>query len=243
MTYGLISDIHANIEAFATVLAELASVDAFLCMGDIVGYGPDPVACVERLQALPNVSCIAGNHDLAAIGRYSLDWFNPFARAAIEWTSGQLTADARAYLESLQLTAQVGGAFLVHGAYPNHMDYITTASEAMETFESMPGSLCFIGHTHVTEYYRNRAGARFCDQTALWSGGTLPLDPELRYIVNPGSVGQPRDGNPSASFGIYDTDARQVEIRRLSYDVARVQKKMRRAGLPDYLIDRLPRGR
>jgi len=243
MTYGLISDIHSNMEALTAVLAEIGSADAFLCMGDLVGYGPDPAACIERVRSLPDLTCIAGNHDLAAIGRYSLDWFNPYARAAIEWTGDQLTPDARAYLESLQLTAEVAGAFLVHGAYPNHMNYITTASEAMATFESVPASLCFVGHTHVTEYYRNRTGTRFCDQTSLRSGGVIPLDPDVRCIVNPGSVGQPRDDNSSASCGVYDTELRQVELRRVAYDIPAVQKKMRKVGLSDYLIDRLPRGR
>jgi len=243
MTYGLISDIHANIEAFTAVLAEMASVDAFLCMGDIVGYGPDPVACIDRLQSLPNLTCIAGNHDLAAIGRYSLDWFNPFARAAIEWTSDRLTGDARSYLESLRLTAEVNSAFLVHGAYPNHMDYITTTSEAMETFEAITGSPCFIGHTHVCEYYRNRRGTRSADQTAVLPGGVIALESDFSYIVNPGSIGQPRDGNPDASFGIYNTETHEVEVRRAAYDIAAVQKKMRKARLPQYLIDRLPRGR
>jgi predicted phosphodiesterase len=243
MTYGLISDIHSNIEALTAALAELTSADAFLCMGDIVGYGPDPIACIERLQSLPNLTCIAGNHDLAAIGRYSLDWFNDFARAAIEWTGARLSADAVTYLQGLDLTAELPDCFLVHGAYPNHMDYITTPADAMGTFESMPVSPCFIGHTHIAEYYRNRKSTRFADSHSALLGCSITLEPDLGYIVNPGSIGQPRDGNPDASFGIYDTEAQCVEIRRVSYDIAAVQKKMRKARLPQHLIERLPRGR
>jgi diadenosine tetraphosphatase ApaH/serine/threonine PP2A family protein phosphatase len=243
MVYGLISDIHASLEAFDAVLAELAGVDAFLCLGDIVGYGPDPAACIARLRGLSPLTCIAGNHDLAAVGHYELDWFNPYARQAIVWTDDQLSADEKAYLSSLSLTAQVGDALLVHGALPQPMDYITNVMEAAVTFGAMSGSLCFVGHTHVAEYYREKAGSRFCEQVPLWAGGEIALEAELRYIVNPGSIGQPRDGNPQASFGIYDTEKGTVEVRRVGYDIKAVQQKMRDAGLPEYLIERLERGR
>jgi len=242
MTYGLISDIHANLEAFEAVLADLAGVDAYLCLGDIVGYGPDPGACIDRLCALPQLTCVVGNHDLAAIGRYDLGWFNPYARDAIVWTSDQLSPEHNSYLASLPLTAEAAGAVLVHGALPEHMEYTTTPQEAMTTFEAFSGPLCFIGHTHVAEYYRHRPGTRLCAQASLWSGGRILLDPEVRFVVNPGSIGQPRDDNPHASFGIYDTDARVIEVKRLRYDIRAVQTKMRKAKLPGYLIERLGRG-
>jgi len=243
MRYGLISDIHANLEALDAVLAELSSVDAFICLGDIVGYGPDPGPCISRIRDLPHLTCIAGNHDLAAVGRYDLDLFNEYARRAIVWTSKQLSPDDRSYLGSLPRTLELDGATLVHGALPDHMGYILTVEDAAGTFREMPGPLCFVGHTHVAEYYRNRNGTSFYDQLSLYAGGSLTLEPDLRYIINPGSIGQPRDSNPFASFGIYDAGARAVETRRVPYDIAGVQEKMRQADLPAYLANRLADGR
>jgi len=243
MTYGLISDIHGNLEALTAALAELAGVDAFLCLGDIVGYGPDPAACVDRIREQPHLTCIAGNHDLAALDHYDLKWFNRYALQAIEWTKSQLSADQTAYLTPLQETAQLDDTFLVHGSLPEHMDYITNVDRAMDCFDAMSGSLCLVGHTHVAEYYANRPGSRVCKQVSLLAGGEIVLEPGVRYIVNPGAIGQPRDGNPAASCGIYDTEARTLTIRRVSYAVSVVQEKMRRVGLPENLADRLTFGR
>ncbi len=243
MVYGLISDIHANLEALEVVLAELAGVEGFVCLGDIVGYGPDPGACVERVRGLRNLTCIAGNHDLAAIGKYDLTWFNPQARAAIEWTAEQLSAGQREFLDSLQLKAEVGGAAIVHGSLVEPMAYILSIQEAMACFAEMAGGLCLVGHTHVAEQYRNQAGAGLCEHSPLRDGGAVELKPELRYIINPGAIGQPRDGNPKASFGVWDSEAGRVEVRRVEYDIAAVQKKMKKEGLPEYLVERLARGR
>lgn len=243
MTYGLISDIHANLEALEAVLAELSGVDAFLCLGDIVGYGPDPGPCLERVRRLPGLVCVAGNHDLVAVGRYDLNEFNPFAGEAIQWTRQQLSEEQHSYLSSLPLTAEAAGAVLVHGSLPDEMAYITSAEDARQCFEAFAGPLCFIGHTHVAEHYVLRSGTRFPEQLSLWSGGVFALDPELRYIANPGAVGQPRDGNPAAGFGIYDTEAGTIEVRRVPYDIESVQGKMRAAGLPAYLSERLSAGR
>ena len=257
MTYGLISDIHANLEALEAVLKALGRVDGFLCMGDIVGYGADPGPCLETIRRLPRLICVAGNHDLAAIGSYDLGWFNEFARAAVEWTAKQLTPDNRSYLASLPLTAHADGALIVHGSLPNEMDYITTPDEARLCFDAMPGDLAFIGHTHITEYYRTRPsgprggpsgsqrgrGSRFPEQVSLWSGGTVDLKEGVRYIANQGAVGQPRDGNPAASFGVWRVEDRAIEIRRVSYDIEAAQDKMVKAGLPSYLAERLAVGR
>jgi len=243
MTYGLISDIPANLEALEAVLEELGVVDGFLCMGDIVGYGADPGPCLERVKALPRLICVAGNHDLAAIGSYDLEWFNPYARAALEWTARQLSDEQKSHLRSLPLTAHADGAVVVHGSLPDEMDYITAPDEARVCFDAMPGDLAFIGHTHVTEYYRTRRGSRFPEQVSLWSGGAVELREGVRYIINPGAIGQPRDGNPAASFGIWRVEDRVVEIRRVGYDIEAAQRKMERAGLPAYLVERLAIGR
>ena len=242
MVYGLISDVHANLEAFEAVLAELAGVDAYLCLGDIVGYGPDPIPCLERLQALPGLICVVGNHDLAAADRYDLSWFNAHARAAIEWTSDQLSPAHKAYLTDLPLTAEAGRALLVHGSLPNHMEYVLTEADALACFEAMPRPVCLLGHTHLAEHFRRRGTARDCDHLPLPLGGTIALEADTRYIVNPGSVGQPRDGNAAASYARFDTEERRIEVLRVGYDIAAVQKKMQRAGLPAYLAERLSRG-
>jgi len=243
MTYGLISDIHGNLEALEAVLSELEGVEGFLCLGDIVGYGADPSACVARMRELRNLTCIAGNHDLAAVGRYDLNWFNPLARVAIEWTSQQLTPEERSYLGSLPLTVELGEAIAVHGSLPEPMEYITTLQEARKCFDAMSGSLVFVGHTHVAEYYRVAGNTRLPEQVPLFSGGQVSLEPEMRHIINPGAIGQPRDGNPKASFGVWNVEAGTVETRRVSYDIARAQDKMRRSQLPEYLIARLADGR
>jgi len=243
MTYGLISDIHGNLDALEAVLAELKDVDGFLCMGDLVGYGADPSACVERVRELPELVCVAGNHDLAAIGGYELRWFNPFARAAIVWTAEQLTQDQKDYLGSLRRTADADIAVLVHGSLPESMDYITSPAEARRCFDAMPGDLTLIGHTHVSEYYRTRRRSRLPEQTSLFSGGRVEFEDDLRYIVNPGAIGQPRDGNPAASFGIWEVEGKTIEVRRIPYDVERAQAKMREAHLPDFLSERLSLGR
>ena len=243
MSYGLISDIHGNLEALEAVLAELKDVDGFLCMGDLVGYGADPNACVERIRALPKLTCVAGNHDLAAIGSYDLSWFNPFARAAIEWTAKQLSQENKDYLGSLPGTAHADSALLVHGSLPQEMGYITSPNEARICFDAMPGDLTFIGHTHITEYYRTRRGSRLPEQMALFSGGTIELKESVRYIVNPGAIGQPRDGNAAASLATWNVAAGTIEVRRVPYDIERAQAKMREAHLPDPLSERLSLGR
>lgn len=243
MSYGLISDIHGNLEALETVLAELTDVDGFLCMGDLVGYGADPNACVERIRALPKLICVAGNHDLAAIGGYDPSRFNPLALRAIMWTAEQLSQENKDYLESLPGTAHADSALLVHGSLPQEMAYITSPNEARMCFDAMPGDLTLIGHTHITEYYRTRRGSRLPEQTALSSGGTIELKEDVRYIVNPGAIGQPRDRNAAASFATWDVEAGIIDVRRVPYDVERAQAKMRDAHLPDSLWERLSLGR
>ena len=243
MSYGLISDIHGNLEALEAALAELKDVDAFLCMGDLVGYGADPNACVERIRALPKLICVAGNHDLAAIGGYDPSWFNPFALRAIQWTAEQLSQENKDYLVSLPKTAHADSALLVHGSRPQEMSYITSPNEARICFDAMPGDLTLIGHTHITEYYRTRRGSRLPEQTALLSGGTIELEENVRYIVNPGAIGQPRDGNAAASFAIWNVAAGTIDVRRVPYDIERAQAKMREAHIPDSLWERLSLGR
>jgi predicted phosphodiesterase len=278
MKYGILSDIHANAEALETVLAQLRAenVAGYICLGDIVGYGPDPNECVAAVRALPNLVCIAGNHDLAAVGKYDLQLFNPHAREALSWTVGQLTPEHIKFLVALPLTESRYPLVIVHGALPDPMDYILSAGEARATFNEFSSPACLIGHTHIAEYYRQSTTAQpFGDwplpdrskseettdktakthlqqdnnggipveQVSLISGGDIPLKAGFRYIINPGSIGQPRDANPKAAFGIWDEEANTFAIRRIAYNIRRTQRRMMDAGLPPYLVQRLAVGR
>ena len=249
MRIAIISDIHANLEALETVLSVIGPAERFICLGDIVGYGPNPNECVERVRGLPGLICVAGNHDLAAIGEYDHDWFNAHARAAIEWTQQHLNQSSRDFLGQLPLRAQHDYLTLVHGALPEPMDYITGPAEALSTFQTMPTPVCLIGHTHVAEYYRLPMPAEATGSLArlehryVTEGGAIALDPESQYVINCGSVGQPRDGNPDAACGVFNDEKRTIEVRRIAYPIEEVQRKMTEARLPTLLIERLSYGR
>jgi len=251
MLCAIISDIHSNLEALNTALDSLSDVDAIYCVGDVVGYGPNPNECCEVVRE-KSAATVMGNHDAAVIGKMALDWFNSVAREAAEWTREQLAAENRIFLEGLPYTAQAEGLTMVHGSLPmpERFLYINSPWEARPTFDSMGDSaLCFIGHTHIAEYFvrkgrRERPPWRSvgADQISMTEGGLIELMPGFQYIINPGSIGQPRDGNPQASYAVYDSDARTVEIRRLEYPIQAVQEKMRAANLPEMLIARLGYG-
>jgi len=244
MRYGIISDIHSNLEALNAALESIQDVDVLLCPGDVVGYGPNPNECCELLRE-KQVVTILGNHDAAVIGSMPLDWFNPYARAAVEWTRDQLSPENHAYLEGLPLTHRSEHFIMVHGSLssPELFDYITTPWDARPTFVEMPAcAVCFIGHTHIAEFYSRKSGETWADQIGMAAGGTIDLKPGFLYIVNCGSVGQPRDFNPNAGVGVYDTEAAMVEIRRLEYPVSVTQEKMQDAGLPEPLWERLEYG-
>jgi len=243
MRYGIISDIHANLEALEAVLTSLKEVDAFICLGDIVGYGPNPNECVEAVRALPGVKCVVGNHDLACVGSYDINWFNWYARDAIVWTQERLTAASRSHLLSLPLMEMQNSLTLVHGALPQPMDYVTSEKEARGVFAEMITPVCLIGHTHVAEYYAHAHGAAHLEHRSWAHGGEIRFSRGVSYLVNCGSVGQPRDGNPHASFGIYDTTRRELRVRRVAYQVEQVRERIAAAGLPALLGDRLLVGR
>jgi predicted phosphodiesterase len=243
MRYGLISDIHANREALEVVLARLAGAEGFICLGDLVGYGPEPNECVTRVRELPNLICIAGNHDLAAVGKYPSQGFNPNARNAIDWTAAQLTEDNRNFLAALPLVVAKPPFTLVHGALPDPMEYVLSQWEARQTLAEMPTPHGLIGHTHVAEYYFQSDGHLSAEKQFLGEGEELRLLAGTRYLINCGSVGQPRDGNPRASCCLLDEEGGALTLYRLEYDIDQTQQKMLAAGLPDYLIQRLAAGR
>jgi diadenosine tetraphosphatase ApaH/serine/threonine PP2A family protein phosphatase len=247
MRIAALSDVHANLEALVAVLdhAARSTVDAIVCLGDFVGYGPDPNECIERLQSVQRVS-VSGNHDLAALGLLSIDDFNLFAQEAIVWTQRALHEDARAFLTALPPRAELEGLLLVHGSPRKPPDeYITDARTARASFLSDGFRIALVGHTHqpaLFEESNNRVRAR-----GLLAEVPVPLSAGSRYILNVGSVGQPRDGDPRAAYAIIDTASTAGSftaiLHRVEYPFEQTQRKMETAGLPVPLIERLASGR
>ena len=243
MRYLIISDIHSNLEAFEAVLADVGPFDKVWCLGDVVGYGPDPNECVERLRDLPHI-CVAGNHDWAVLGKLDLEDFNPEARRACFWTREELSPANWEYLEVLPQTVVEKGFTLVHGS-PRHpiWEYILYPSVAKANFEHFDTRFCFIGHTHVPVIYRYHTENPnlACDTFRPSSNARLVLGDD-RLIINPGSVGQPRDGDHRASYAILDFDELTLEYRRIPYPIEVTQTRMMEKGLPPRLIVRLRYG-
>jgi len=241
MRWGILSDIHANYEALEAVLAALAKkrIDRYLCLGDIVGYGADPGECIAQIQELNPVT-IAGNHDWASIDLFDLSYFNATAKKALLWTRQNLTYEGKEFLKGLELVYEEDDLTLVHGSlfYPEEFKYILDISSAAKTFQLLRTRLCFIGHSHSPlAFIKESENYRVSFQTKL------EIRPSQSYIVNAGSVGQPRDGNPQAAYVVYDSESRQLQIKRVSYDVGRAQDKIIKAGLPRSLAERLTIGR
>jgi diadenosine tetraphosphatase ApaH/serine/threonine PP2A family protein phosphatase len=234
--YGIVADIHANLEALDAVLAALSDrrVDVYLSVGDVVGYGADPAACIDRLQAL-GTRGVAGNHDWAAAGRLSLDYFNDYAREAISLTREMLGPEHLKLLAELPLTEIVGDVTLAHGTLydPVNFDYLLTPYDAHLCFGAQTTPICFVGHSHVPMAF-------ILEGTVNYSASsTIELGSAEMAIVNPGSVGQPRDENWKAAFGVYDSEAALVTIERVEYDIETATSKILRAGLPEVLAERL----
>jgi predicted phosphodiesterase len=248
MRYLILSDIHSNVEAFEACIqqAKRATYDKVLCCGDIVGYGPNPVEAIDLVRELDAV-CIRGNHDRVASGLDEATNFNMHARQAIYWTRDALPDSYRDYLASLPLgpLETTSESQLVHGALTHEDDYIFTEAEANMNLLLTRKSITFFGHSHFSVVFvSNSAGRAAVAPTYEFDEFTAAqCDPKLRLFVNPGSVGQPRDGDPRAAFAIWDQDRARIEFYRAEYDVERTQAKMKEARLPAYLIDRLSRGR
>jgi predicted phosphodiesterase len=243
MRYAVLSDVHANLEALEVVLADIAgrSPEAIICLGDFVGYGPDPDACVQRLRDTL-AGAVVGNHDLAALDRADVTVFNPYARAAILWTREQLTDGVRAYLETLPRELRRPAFLAVHGSPRDPTDeYLFDASAAKASFESVEFRLGLVGHTHVPGVFIDDGEG--VQARTLTPGDVLELRSACRYLINVGSVGQPRDGDPRAAYLWLDEGHSRAQLIRLSYPLERTQRKMRAAGLPEVLAERLTFGR
>ncbi|GAC1576774.1 MAG: metallophosphoesterase family protein [Candidatus Elarobacter sp.] len=241
MRYAVVSDVHSNIEALDTAFAEMRDDDALLCLGDIVGYGPNPNECVEKIRARATAT-VLGNHDVAAIDDFGLAYFNPAARDALRWTQTVLTAENRAWLDGLGYEFRMPDFLLVHGAPVNYFEYILDKAAAARAFAATDAPIVFIGHTHIAEVYALTPDGTI-EHTHLQQGGEIALQDGVRYVINVGSVGQPRDLNPRASFGFYDSSARTVTIRRVAYPIEAVQAKIADVHLPEALARRLVVGR
>ena len=243
MRVAIIADIHANLTALAAVLGDIkrqGGVDELWCLGDIVGYGPDPHQCIELMQQM-NHTGVAGNHDLAAIGRVATSDFNPDAAAAIRWTAQQLTPGDIKYLEGLPLSVVKGEFHLVHGSPVEPVwEYVVSTGIAARNFAHFSTRYCLVGHSHVPAAFREEGDA--CRSLGLAPGIGLLLT-DRRMILNPGGVGQPRDGDPRASYAIYDSEGRMMRLYRVPYDIGATQDRMMKANLPIHLITRLQAGR
>ena len=237
----VLSDIHANATALRAVLAEAGPCDAVWCLGDLVGYGPDPNECIEIVRELPNLLCLIGNHDQAALGALPLTRFTRDAREVAAWTSQVLNADNATYLRSLPTKISVGDFTLAHGSPRQPIwEYILDQHAAERNFGAFRTDFCLVGHTHVPlTFRRNPNDGRVTSVSQTW-GEPNPIAPRL--ILNPGSVGQPRDMDPRSAYALLDADAKTWEPHRIVYDIDQVQLRILRAGLPERQALRLIAG-
>jgi predicted phosphodiesterase len=236
---AVLSDIHANLVALDTVLAEIPSVDEIWHLGDVVGYGPHPDAVVARLQDLGAVG-VRGNHDAAALGGLEIESFNVDARRAAEWTRATIRDETRAWLAAQPETLEREGFLLVHGSPRDPIwEYVTSTPVARASMAAMSTRAGLHGHTHLPAAYVEDDGR--LETMSPGSGSTLSFDGR-RVLLNPGSVGQPRDGIPTASWMMLDTDAGSATWWRTAYDIAAVQAAMTEAELPERLVARLAYG-
>jgi len=244
MRIALIADIHSNLEALEAVLWDVerrGPVDAWWCLGDIVGYGPDPAACLRRVREL-EARCIAGNHDWGAVGKVALTEFNRAAAEACRWNGEHLGAAERSFLADLPLTVENGIFTLAHGSPRDPIwEYLLSPEQAQDCLALLRTPHGLVGHSHLPLWFGLPEGGGALSYGSLNEEAPLRLSGG-RFILNPGSVGQPRDGDPRAAYAIYDSDANAVTGYRVEYDIAAVQAKVVAAGLPATLAQRLSMG-
>ena len=241
MRIAVISDIHANWHAFESVLADVEQehVDEVWCLGDLVGYGPQPNRCVDEARTRSEI-CLIGNHDLAAIGRIGLEAFHADAAVSAEWTAKTLDDDARAYLGTLEPSGERPGAQLFHGSPRDPVwEYILDEPKVRAAFDLTTAPLVFVGHSHIPIALKLSNGSL---AGGLAHGGSELELGDARWLINPGSVGQPRDGDPRAAYLLLDTDGGLAHFRRVPYDIEQTQAEIREQGLPDALATRLADG-
>ncbi len=240
MKYAIIADIHGNLDAFEVALQDIKSqsISQIVCLGDVVGYNARPKECLRIVREM-GIPCVKGNHDEYCSSSDHLEGFNPHAADAVHWTRNQLDDDDKKWLRDLKHTRIAGNFTLVHATLdaPERWGYVFDKLAAAASFPYQTTQVCFFGHTHVPVAFMRDTVVR---------GGTyskFKVDPAKKYFVNVGAIGQPRDNNPKAAYVVYDTDASTIELRRLDYDIPAAQAKIREAGLPERLAERLAYGR
>ena len=242
MRLAVMSDVHANLEALEAVLADIETrhVDAVCCLGDVVGYGADPIPCLELINQTCDIKLL-GNHEYTALGRLPQQTLNAVARASAEWTQVQLGDRAFQIIAEFTMNASREGSHFVHASpcEPDKWHYILTTAEADRAFKHMRENICFVGHTHLPAIITQSPAGKHRQQV----GHDFDPDPDSRYLVNVGSVGQPRDRDPRACYVTFDSGEQEVLYHRVEYDITRAQQKMRHADLPALLIDRLQAGK
>jgi len=240
LKYAIVSDIHANLEAFEAVLEriEKEKCDEIFCLGDIVGYGANPRECLELVRK-HEMTTIAGNHDFACIGKTNINYFNTYAKEATLWTREVTTEDDKQFLHELPLVDSHETFTMVHGTLysPELFDYIQTTYDAYLSLQLLENQVCFLGHSHVPITFFQG------EMISYTLSPEIRLEKDVKALVNVGSVGQPRDDNPKASFAIYDLDDAVIRITRVEYDIEKAAKKIRDVGLPEPLAERLKYGR
>jgi predicted phosphodiesterase len=241
MIYAIISDIHGNLEALEAVLESLSreKIDKVICIGDIVGYGADPSECMKKTRALDPV-IVLGNHDAACIDMTHTRYFNDVARDAILWTRERLGSDDVEFLKKLRLVYKNKDLTMVHGTLqePEVFHYLFDKHMASETFGLMKTRVCFVGHSHVPGIFSYTGK----NNISYFYKEKMKLAKNNRAIINVGSIGQPRDGDPRLCYCVYDASEKRVELKKISYDVEKAQRKILKAGLPPFLAHRLSEG-
>jgi predicted phosphodiesterase len=244
--YLVVSDLHANWEALEAVFRDAEGMyDRAICCGDLVGYGADPDRVVEWVRA-HCTTVVRGNHDRACTGLEDLEWFNPLARAAAVWTLDHLSPENAAYVRDLPHGPTfVNGIQLLHGSPTDEDEYVVRPDEAAGAFAYLESHVAFFGHSHIQGgFLWNHSRVETIPPVSVRSEcAVMNIEPDMGYLLNPGSVGQPRDGDPRAAYMLYDAGAAMVRYRRVPYDVETAQRKIRDAGLPPFLADRLAMGR
>jgi len=242
MRYGIISDIHSNLEALLAVLAALSKerIDSYICIGDIVGYGADPYACINEIKKL-DAFTVLGNHDAGCIERINFSEFNDNARNAVIWTKNILSASHKEYLGSLPYVLNGNKKLfsITHGTLiePDNFNYMFDTYQAQMSFGKLDAQILFVGHSHVPGVYEKRD-----EDLRYYYYERIKISRRSKYIVNAGSVGQPRDGDPRASYVILDDENLMLDIKRVPYDFRSAQGKILKAGLPPFLAHRLEKG-
>ena len=251
MRYAVLADIHSNLDALNAVMEQLPRehIDRYLCLGDLVGYGAEPAACMTRMQDCQALT-VGGNHDLACIGKFDPNKLDDAARAAVLWTRDQLSFTDLDILRRLPLVENDELFTLAHGTlrHPERFEYLFDMAQAIETMSVCQTLFCLVGHTHVPYFVeydrRHRRLSRIMTEANGLSDISYEDDAQAyRYLINPGSVGQPRDGNPQASLALIDTECKRITIKRIAYDITSAQRKIQQAGLPGFLAERLAIGR